>query len=181
MGNPIPAPQAYTFAAPAAVPGDIARTDETNVESAQLVGVGGTVFPSQFGLAMQYVTGGIQQFNTGAETAAAFAGILVRNAPGISGSVADDSAPNFSGSPWQNNVPVDMAVRGYMGVQCFYGTPVRGGIVYVRIIANGNNSIVGTFDATADGGNNVALSNTQASWASDGKDANSFAEVRIAR
>lgn len=177
----IPAAQAYTFAAPAGIAGDITRTDETNVEPAQLVPAGGTTFPSAFGLAMKYVSGGIQQFNGGAETAASFAGVIVREVPGISGAVADDSTANGTGTPWGANVPVGMAVRGYVSVQCVYGTPTRGGVVYVRIVANGNNGTVGTFDATSDSSNNVALSNTQASWASDGKDANNNAELRLAR
>ena len=59
--------------------------------------------------------------------------------------------------------------------------PARGGVVYVRSISSVNNTSLGTFDATSDSSNNVALSLTQASWASDGKDANNNAELRIAR
>ena len=40
---------------------------------------------SAYGLAMQYVSGGITQWNTGSGTAASFAGILVREVPSISG------------------------------------------------------------------------------------------------
>ena len=72
-------------------------------------------------------------------------------------------------------------MRGYVAVQCVYGTPTRGGSVYVRIVATSNNETVGTFDATLDSSNNVVLSATQAEWASDGKDANNIAVLRIAR
>ena len=81
--NTIPAPQAYTFSAPTAFAGDIIHSDELNVEQAQLVAASG-VYPSAYGLAMKYVSGGIQQFNGGGETAASFAGVLVREVPSIS-------------------------------------------------------------------------------------------------
>lgn len=178
--NSLPAAQAYTFSAPSGIPGALTRYDESNVEPAQLVAASG-VYPSAYGLAMKYVSGGIQQFNGGGEAATAFAGVLVREVPSISGAVADDSTANGSGTPWGANVPVGMVVRGYCNVLCVYGTPTRGGVVYVRIIATSNNMTVGTFDATSDGGNNVALTATQAEWATDGKDANNNAELRIAR
>lgn len=176
----LPAVQAYTFSAPAGIPGSVTRFDESNVEPAQLVAASG-VYPAAYGIAMKYVAGGIQQFNGGAETAASFAGVLVREVPSISGAIGDDSAANGTGTPWANNVPVGLVVRGYVNVQCVYGTPARGGVVYVRIATSGNGGAVGTFDATSDGGNNVALSATQAEWATDGKDANNNAELRIAR
>lgn len=181
--NTIPTAQAYTFSAPAAFAGDIINSDESNVEQAQLVGVGSpAVYPSAYGLAMKYVSGGIQQFNGGSETAPSFAGVLVREIPSISGSSADDSAaPPAGGTPWANNVPVGMCVRGYVAVLCVYGTPVRGTAPYVRIVGTSNNETVGTFDATSDSSNNVVLTATQAEWASDGKDSNNIAILRIAR
>ena len=176
----IPAAQAYLFSAPAGVPGDIVATDETNVEASQLVAASG-VYPASYGIAMKYVTGGIQQFNGGAETAPSFAGVLTRSVPGISGAASDDGVANGTGTPWANNVPAGLAVRGYVNVLCVYGTPARGGTVYVRIATSGNGGAVGTFDATSDGGNSVALTAAQAEWASDGKDANNIAVLRIAR
>jgi hypothetical protein len=177
----IPAAQAYLFSAPAGVAGDITRTDESNVEPAQLVAAGG-VYPSAFGVPMKYVSGGIQQFNGGAETAASFAGVLIREAPGISGALADDTAaPPAGGSPWANNVPVGLLVRGYCTVVVAAGTPARGGVVYVQIVANGGVA-VGSFRADGtDSGNAVALTAAQAEWASDGKDSNNIAELRVAR
>ncbi len=175
---PVPANQAYLFSAPVGVPGDITRTDESNVEPAMLVAVSG-VFPSAFGIPMKYVAGGMQQFNGGAEVAGDFAGVLVREVPGISGSSADDSVANGSGSPLPT-VPQGLCVRGYVSVLCPAGTPARGGVVYIQIIANGGVA-VGAFRASADGGNTIALTAQQAEWASDGKDANNNAELRIQR
>lgn len=169
-----PVPQDYLFQAPTGVAGDITRTDETNVEPAMLIAVS-SVFAQAFGIPMVYNTGGISQFGA-SNVAADFAGILVRAVPSISGNAL---------SGLTNNIPdptqaANFAVRGYVNVLCPTGTPARGGIVYIRVVASGPKN-VGDFEATADGGNNVALSLTQASWATDGKDANNNAEIRIAR
>lgn len=180
MPPTIPSAQAYTFSAPAGVAGDVTRVDESNVEPAQLVAAAG-VYPTAFGVPMKYVAGGIQQFNGGGEVAADFAGILIREAPQISGLASDDSAaPPAGGSPWANNVPGGLLVRGYAAVVCAHGTPARGAVVYIQIIANGGVA-VGAFRADADGGNTIVLTATQAEWASDGKDSNNIAEIRLAR
>ena len=171
---------AYLKQAPTGIPGDITRTDESNVEPAMLVGVGSpAVYPTAYGLAMKYVTGGIQQFNGGAETAASFAGVLVREVPSISSSIACDSSfDTVSPMPTE---PVGLCVRGYVSVKCLNGTPARGGVVYVRIIANGPLTTLGGFEAASDSSNSVALSATQAEWASDGVDSLGNAELRIMR
>ena len=172
--NSIPTPQAYTFQAPAGVPGDITRTDESNVEPAMLQAIS-AVYAQSFGIAMVYSAGGISQWG-GSNVAADFAGVLVRQAPGIS-----SNSDALTGNVPNPDQVQGLIVRGYVNVVCGYGTPARGGVVYVRTVANGNNGVVGTFDATSDVGNNVALSATQAEWASDGKDSSNNAELRIAR
>lgn len=180
MGNnSVPSPQAYLFSAPAGFAGDITRADETNVEPAILVAVA-SVFAPSFGLAMVNVAGGISQWG-GSNVQADFAGVLVREVPQIAGSISSDTAaPPDGGSP-DPLQPQGLCVRGYLAVVCGYGTPARGAAVYVRTVANSNNEVVGTFDATSDSSNNVILSLTQASWATDGKDANNIAELRVAR
>lgn len=168
---------AYLKQAPTGVPGDITRPDETTVEPAMLIAVSG-VYAQAFGIPMKYVTGGIQQFNGGAEAAAAFAGVLVREVPAMSGSFASDAT--LDGTVPNPEQVHGLAVRGYINVKCSVGTPVRGGTVYVRIVA-ATGKLVGDFEASSDGGNSVALTATQATWASDGKDADNNAELRIAR
>lgn len=163
----------YLYQAPNGVPGDITRTDETNVEPAMLVAVS-TVFAQAFGIPMCYVAGGISQFSTG-KVAADFAGVLVREVPSISGNTNQGLTDNI---PYSAQVQ-GLAVRGYVSVKCVYGTPARGGIVYIRVVASSGHAI-GDFDATSDA-DNVALSLTQASWAIDGKDADNNTEMRIAR
>jgi hypothetical protein len=164
----------YLYQAPSGVPGDVTRVDETSVEPAKLIAVS-SVYAQAFGIPMVYNTGGISQWG-GSNVAADFAGVLIREAPGISGNTLqgfDDTIPN----PDQIQ---GMAVRGYVSVKCPTGTPARGGIVYIRTVA-AMGKAVGDFEATSDPGNNVALSLTQASWAVDGKDADNNTEIRIAR
>lgn len=165
----------YLFQAPAGVPGDITRPDESNTEPAVLIAVS-AVFAQKYGIPMKYATGGISQIATG-DVATAFAGILIRSAPAISGNVNSgltDTIPN----PKQIQ---DLLVRGYCNVICFAGTPVRGGVVYMQVTANAG-AVPGDFRADGvDSGNAVALTNTQASWATDGKDADLNAEIRVAR
>lgn len=170
----IPTAQAFLYSAPAGVPGDITRVDESNVEPAMLIAAGGT-YAQAFGIPLKYVAGGVQQFS-GSEAATDFAAVLVREVPQISGNNnqgLDDTTPN----PEQPN---GICVRGYISVKCMVGTPVRGGVVYVRITASGPKNI-GDFEASSDTSLSVALTSTQASWASDGKDANNNAELRVAR
>lgn len=174
----------YLKQAPSGVPGDVTRTDKSNVEPAVLVGVGTSpaVYPPAFGVPMKYVTGGIQQFNGGAETKSSFAGVLVREVPGIGGSGSDTTLG--SGVPWSSQVQ-GLCVQGYVSVICAVGTPVRGGIVYVQIVADGPVP-VGAFRADGtDSGNAIALDEAQATWASDGVgiDGNgntNISELRIA-
>ncbi len=163
----------YLYSAPAGVPGDITRTDESNVEPAMLVAAS-AVYAQAFGIPMKYVTGGIQQFNGGAEAPADFAGILVREVPSISGTTAQgftDNVPN-------PDTVQGLLVRGYVSVKCVSGTPVRGAAVFVQTVASGGVA-VGAFRAADDGSNAIELSN--ATWASDGKDADNNAEIRVAR
>lgn len=172
---------AYLKQAPSGIPGDITRTDETNVEPAMLIALS-TVFADQYGLGMKYATGGIQQPNGDAATA--FAGVLVREVPSISGTGASDLTFG-PGVPLPTQVQ-GLAVRGYTAVICAAGTPARGGVVYWQVTTNGSIK-AGQFRADGtDSGNAVALTATQAEWASDGvgPDGNGntdIAELRIAR
>jgi hypothetical protein len=174
---------AYLFNAPAGFIGDVTRPDESNVEPAFLVGVGTSppVYPAAFGLAMKYVAGGLQQFNGGAETAPSFAGILIREVPQQGSSLAPDAQSTLTADVPNPVQTQGLLVRGYALVQCTHGTPARGGVVYVQIVAD-TAAIVGSFRADGtDGSNAIALTATQAEWASDGVDANGFAEIRISR
>lgn len=167
---------AYLKQAPVGIQGDVTRTDETNVEPAMLIALS-TVFAQLFGIGMKYVTGGIQQ--PSGDAATAFAGVLVREVPQISGSNASDAS--FDGTVPNPLEPNGLAVRGYVSVKCAAGTPVRGGVVYWQVTTNGPIT-AGMFRADGtDSGNAVALTATQAEWATDGMDSFTNCELRIAR
>lgn len=174
-------PQAYLTQAPVGVPGDITRVQFSSVEPAMLVALA-SVFPNQFGIGVKYVTGGIQQ--PSGDAATAFAGVLVREAPEISGALSDDNTFG-SGSPLGTQVQ-GLLVSGYVAVVCYAGTPARGGTVYWQVTTNGN-AIAGMFRADGtDSGNAVALTATQAEWASDGvgpdgQGNTNIAELRVSR
>lgn len=151
------ATNSFLYQAPAGVPGDVSRPDESNVEPAMLVAASGT-FAQSYGIPVKYVTGGIQQYNGGGETAASFAGVLCRVAPAITG----DTQQTFSADVPYSLVPQALCVRGYVSVICAAGTPVRGGVVYTQIVANAGIA-VGAFRADGtDSGNAVALTAAQA-------------------
>jgi hypothetical protein len=165
---------AYLKSAPAGIPGDVTRVDETNVEPVKFVEAD---CPAVFGFPVVF-TAGVAKKWSGSSVAADFQGVLVREVPAIGGTVASDAT--FGGVPYFEQV-LGMAVRGYVAVKCAAGTPARGGVVYVQITASGGVA-VGEFRADGtDGGNAVALTATQAEWASNGKDADGNAELRIAR
>lgn len=163
---------AYLFQAPTGVPGDITRTDASNVEPAKLIALS-SVFVQSFGVAMRYVAGGIQQWTTSL-TKAAFAGVLVREAPAEGG----NANSGFSDTIPNPNQIAALLTEGYVAVKCTAGTPARGGIVYVRIVTATDRPI-GAFEAASDSSNSVALDFAQASWVSDGKDADGNAELRV--
>ncbi len=168
-------PPAYLYQAPAGVVGDITRVDETNVEPAMLIALS-TVYAQAFGIPMVYASGGIQQWGAG-KVATDFAGILARSAPEISGNLNS----GFSDTIPNPDQPQNLVVRGYVSVICKVGTPARGGVVWIRVAASSGHVIGDLETADAGGGATIALLQTQASWAVDGKDADSITEIRVAR
>ena len=153
---------ALLFTAPAGVPGDITRQQASQIESG-LFNVANA--PTAFGAPVKLVSGKFEKI-AASDAATVFVGVLTRVAPSMS---------NQDGSPVASAVHGIMR-KGYINVLCTIGTPVKGGIVYMRVTA-ATGKAVGDFEATADGANNVAL--TRATWAVDGKDANNVAEIRI--
>lgn len=175
--------QSYLTQAPVGIPGEVSRVDESSVEPAMLEALA-TVFPDQFGLGMRYTSAGNIQQPSG-DAATAFAGVLIREVPGISGALSDDTDTFGPGSPYSKQVQ-GLMVRGYATVKCVAGTPVRGGIVYWQVTTNGA-AKAGMFRADGtDSGNAVALTATQAEWASNGvgpgtDGTSNIAEIRVAR
>lgn len=168
---------AYLFQAPVGIPGDITRVDDTNVEPA-MQAVQGSDYP-KVGMGVKYTSDGAGIQVPSGDAATTFAGVMVREVPGISNSSADDAS--FSPQTPLITEPVGLAVRGYVAVLCAAGTPVRGGAVYWQVTDHSGVK-AGSFRADGtDSGNAVVLTATQAEWASNGKDADGNCELRIAR
>lgn len=162
----------FLLKAPAGFAGDITRVDDTTVEPIFLAAAGA---PTKFGQPVKFSSGKAALMGTGS-VAADFAGIMNREVPSIGSATAEA----FADGTLNSAVAHGMVTRGYVLVECVIGTPVRGGVVYVRVVDGGAGKPVGQFEATADGVNNVAL--TGVIWASEGKEATTnIAEVRVAR
>jgi hypothetical protein len=75
---------------------------------------------------------------------------------------------------------MDVCRMGYILVQVNVGetTPVKGGIVYVRVAATSGNHVQGNYETTASGGNNIALTSAGSiATYQGGVDANNMAEI----
>lgn len=152
--------------APVGVPGDVTRLQESNVESVMQ----GSQFPA-FGAPAKYNGAGQVVPFSGGEATTDFVGFLTRMVPSISGNFNQGLNDTV---PWLEALQ-GLLVRGYCVVTCTIGTPVRGGIVYARIVA-ASGKLVGDIEATADGSNNIALPLVE--FATNGKDSNNLCEIR---
>ena len=158
----------YTYRMPSGVVGSVTRSLDSTVEAAFLNASKPVL---TFGAPVKLVGGKAEPFEAG-DDANDFYGVLTRVAPSISGSTAQ----TFASQVPNTDTAQGIATRGYVNVLCKIGTPVRGGIVYVRVVA-ATGKAIGDFEAIADGVNNVAL--TDAVWAIDGKDGDNITEIRI--
>lgn len=159
----------FLYRAPSGVAGDITRADDTVVEPGLL---NASAAPTAFGAPVKIVSGKFEKI-AASDAASVFYGILSRVAPSIAGDTAETFA---SGTPNTDSVQ-GIVRRGYVNVVCTIGTPARGGIVYMRVVA-ATGKAVGDLEATADGTDNVAL--TGVTWGVSGKDSSNVTEIRIA-
>lgn len=84
-----------------------------------------------------------------------------------------------SNPDYMAETPCDVMVRGNCTVKCQRGTPKSGDAVYVRVKKNNTyvDAVVGGFEATADAGNTVQVTNIE--WTTGVMDANRMAEITI--
>ena len=158
----------FLYRAGSGVPGDITRQLDTIVEQAFL---NSAKVPAAFGSPVKMTAGKLEKIEAG-DTAASLYGFLTRLAPSIAG----DTAQVLGAGTPNANAAQGVMVSGYINVACTIGTPVRNGVVYMRVVAASGKAI-GDLEAAADGVNNVAL--TGVVWASDGKDSSNVAELKI--
>lgn len=148
--------------------GDYARQPDMVVDTHPLGGAA----PVAFGMPLVYDGDGkVAAFGAG-NTAADFVGVASREFK---------SATDFlsqSAGGYRPDEAVSVFKRGCINVLCNVGSPVLGGKVYVRTAANDSlpTGVIGGFEAAADDGKTVELTNCE--W-HGGKDANGVAEIRI--
>lgn len=107
------------------------------------------------------------------DTAAVVAGVAVRE-------VVQANTYNPQSNPdYLANDPCDVMVRGNCIVKCQRGAPKAGSAVYVRITANAtyDATIVGGFEAVADGANTIQVPNIE--WTTGQLDDNNCTEITI--
>lgn len=148
--------------------GDYARQPDMIVDTHSLGGAAAV----QFGTPLVYDSNGnVTAFGAGS-TAADFVGIASREFKSATSYLSQ------SAGEYRPNEAVSVFKRGCINVLCKVGAPKLGGKVYVRTVANETipTGVVGGFEAAADEGKTVELTNCQ--WRGE-KDANGVAEIRI--
>jgi hypothetical protein len=161
---------AYTQNAPAGFPGFVTRELLSIIEAGFLANTTNVAYgwPVKFSGTSGKYTG-----IASGDTAAVFAGILARTAV----QAGTSATPQNAVSPLPDiNQAQSILKKGYVNVTCFVGTPVRGGVVYMRVTTVSSN-VFGQLEATADSTNSVALPGVE--WAVNGKDANNVSEIWI--
>lgn len=151
-------------------PGNYARTPDDVTVSRRLAPTSPEV---PFGACVQLnPDNSVELVKTGF-TAAKFGGIAVREIKNATNFLAQNNVA------YQPGHVLDALTRGAVTVVCTVGTPTAGGDVYVRITANSAiaGSVVGGFEAQADGANTVLLPNVK--WTTGAMDADHICEVTV--
>ncbi len=141
---------AFLYRMPAGIPGNITRVSAATVEPQQL---DTTNYPTAYGLAgtIDATSHNFRHANSSDSASSNFS-LYVRPFPTSGG--ANDPIGSAT-------VPTaglcSVLKRGYMMVSCAYGTPAKGGTVYVRTAANGGRTVLGAIEAQSDTTYSVAL------------------------
>ena len=107
---------------PAGYAGDISRMNGLISETGFL---NQAKAPTNLGSPLKLTAGKFEKIEAG-DTAASFRGVLARVVP---------YAQPASGAEYDIAAPITVVREGYVKVKCTIGTPVRGGIVYMRVVA----------------------------------------------
>jgi hypothetical protein len=140
---------AFLYRMPAGIPGNVTRIETATIEPQQL---DPTNYPTSYGVpvAIDATTKLTRKIMAG-DAAAAIYGLYPRPYP----TSASQDGLGTSTPPTNGNCGV--LKRGYMSVKLNVGTATKGGIVYVRVAANGGNTIIGGIEATSDSTNTIAM------------------------
>ena len=158
---------AFTYGVPAGIAGSVSRPLDSEVETIYL----GETPPTAYGSALVEDGAGKYIAIAGSNVGADIQGILTRSVPNISGGIDNTFTANTPNATYLNG----RLTRGYIRVVCTQGSPVKGGVVYCRIVA-ATGKAIGDFEATSDSTNSVVVPNAE--WALNGKDANNVTELR---
>lgn len=152
---------------PYGIPGDVTRRQHATIEPHIF---GATPFTA-YGLPVKLSAGKVIPMGAGDAAQVPF-GFLVRPYPTQGANASDPvgtAVPPISGQ-------ADVLRRGYINVKNNVGAPATGGTVYMRVTANGGNTIIGGIEATADGANTVIL---QSCTFTGNADANGNVEIAV--
>jgi len=170
---------AYIRRIPLGIPGTPSRGVGLSTIEAQLITPFGATAPASYGLAVQIdsVTGQARIINS---TDTDAYGALVRVYPTSDGGNVNPTNSGFgAGIPPKSGV-VDIMVRGYMTVALSNyaaAPPKKNGTVYVWYSASAGNHVLGGFEASASGGNTLALPDKW--YFTGGCDSSGNAEIAI--
>lgn len=141
---------AFTYRMPAGIPGNVTRASVATIES-QILDT--TNYPTVYGVpvAIDATSKNVRKIMAG-DAAAAIYGLYVRPFPTASGATdgVGTSTPPVSGL-------CSILKRGYSNVKVNAGTAAKNGVVYVRVVANGGNTIIGGVEAAADSTNTIIM------------------------
>lgn len=143
----------FTFRMPAGIPGTINRASLATVEPQQL---DTTNYPTVYGVptAIDATSKNLRKIMAG-DAAASVTGLYVRPYP-TSGGQFDA----FGAAVTPTSGIVSQLKRGYMSVMLNGATAAaKQGVVYVRTVANGSNTIIGGIEAAADSTNTFVMAN----------------------
>lgn len=151
---------AFTYRMPAGFPGDVNRTHPASIEPSL---TNQTNPPTRYGdpVIVDAATNSIRKLIATDTTVTKIYGALVRPFPIQAASSSGNYGAQGLGAavpPVGVQVVQDVLRYGYI-LASVVGTPTKNGPVYVWIAANSGNHVQGGFEAAANGGNTVAISN----------------------
>jgi hypothetical protein len=134
---------------PAGIPGAVNRASTATIEPQQL---DVTNYPTAYGVpvAIDAASHNTRKILAG-DVAASIYGMYVRPYP------TNNNTDGLGvGTPPVSGL-CSILKRGYINVKLNVGTAVKNGTVYVRVAANGANTIIGGIEATSDTTNTIAM------------------------
>ena len=148
---------AYTYRIDAGEPGDVSRKTDSKIET-QIID--STTPPTQFGDPIKLVSSKVRPVASG-DAATVVYGFLVRPYPSLA------STDGLTTSTPPTSDICNVMTSGYIYSLLRNGTAALNGAVYVRVASALTGRPIGGIEATADSGNNVAITGAIFTGAAD--------------